>query len=490
MSEAPAVFRHSAVYAFAAILNRSAGFLLLPLYTQFLDPSDYGVLGVIAITSEVVGAMIGVKLGTAMSRLFFDYTEEEERAELVTTAILGLGSMVAVFSVFVAVAADPLAALVLGNRDQGVLLFLGIAGLLLNVIFTLGLQYLIVLQRSQAVLGISTLRSILFLGLGALFVAPLRMGVFGALLAILVSNLLVAAWLIVPLLARLGLRFSRAKFISLLRFGTPLLPAQIAELLLKFSDRYLLVHLASLASVGVFFLGVRLSAILQMALISPFNQSYIVRRFEAFGRKEADAEASRVFTYFFAILVSAALALSLAAPQLVALIAFRRPGYFAAASVIPLLALSEVVRSLLLIAELGIFCAKIPRYLTYASVAGTAIHVPLTAGMIALFGVIGAAGAAVLSTAFRLAVTCRLARGLGGPQPEWPQVLMILSAGVAAYGSAWAIELTLGTAPGAIARLLFGAAFPLLLLLSPVFTSAERESLRGFVTARLRRLSA
>jgi O-antigen/teichoic acid export membrane protein len=487
VSEAPAVFGHSVVYASAAILNRAAGFLLLPLYTHFLDPSDYGVLGVIAITSEVVGALIGVKLGTAMSRLFFDYTDEQERAELVTTAILGLGLIVVAFSVVVALVADPVAALVLGNRDQGDLLFLGIAGLLFNVIFTLGLQYLVVLQRSQAMLAVSTLRSIFFLGLGALFIAPLRLGVFGALLAILLANALATAWLILPLLARLGLRFSRTKFISMLRFGTPLLPAQIAELLLKFSDRYLLVHLASLASVGVFFLGVRLSTILQMAFVSPFNQIYIVRRFEAFGRKEGDAEGSRVFTYFFAILVSAALALAIAAPQLVALVAFDRPGYYGAAAIIPLLALAEVVRSLLLIAELGIFLAKIPRYLTFASVAGTLIHIPLTAGMIAIFGVIGAAAAAVLSTTFRLIVTCRLARGLGGPQPEWGHILVILSAALATYVAAWAAELALGTGVGAVLRLFLAGAFPFLLLLSPVFSNAERASLRRFVTDRFRR---
>jgi len=293
---------------------------------------------------------------------------------------------------------------------------------------------------------------------------------------------LATAWLILPLLARLGLRFSRAKFISMLRFGTPLLPAQIAELLLKFSDRYLLAHLASLAEVGVFFLGVRLVSILQLAFISPFNQIYIVRRFEAFGRKEGDAEGSRVFTYFFAILVSAALALSLAAPELVALTAFRRPGYSGAASVIPLLALAEVVRSLLLIAELGIFLAKIPRYLTFASIAGTLLHIPLTASMIAMFGVIGAAGAAVLSMTFRLIVTCRLARGLGGPQPEWGHIFVILSAGLAAFGAAWVTALALGEPAGAVGRLFLAGFFPLVLLLSPVFSDAERSALRRFVT--------
>ncbi len=485
MSEARSVFGHSTVYAATAILNRGAGLLLLPLYTRFLDPSDYGTLGLISITSEVVGAAIGFKLGTAMSRLFFDYAAEHEREELVSTAILGLGSIVAACSVVLALVARPLASMLLGNSDQGGLLLLGVVGLLLNVIFTLGVQYLTVLQRSTAVLTVTTLRSVMYLGLGAFFIAWLSLGVFGALLAILLANAFAVAWLILPLLVRIGLRFSRAKFVSMLGFGVPLLPGQLAEVLLRFSDRFLLGQLASLASAGVFFLGLRLSTTLPMALVSPFNQIYIVRRFDAHGRNDDDSAASRVFTYFFAVLVSAALALSLLAPQLTALIAFRRPEYAGAASLIPLLALAEVVRSILLIAELGLFYAKLPHAVTLASVAGLLVHIPVTATLITMFGAPGAAGAAVLSTTFRLIVTWRLARALKGPRPQWTYLMAILGAAGAAFGTAWAIDQAVGPAWSVVSRSLLAVAFPVLLLFSPVFDEGERDSLRSFVADRL-----
>ena len=318
-----------------------------------------------------------------------------------------------------------------------------------------------------------------------LFIAWFSLGVFGALLAILISNAFAVAWLILPLLVRIGIRFSRAKFVSMLRFGAPLLPGQLAELLLRFSDRFLLGQLASMASVGVFFLGLRLSTTLPMALISPFNQIYIVRRFDAHGRNDDDSDAARVFTYFFAVLVSAALGLSLLAPQLIALVAFRRPEYSGAASVIPLLALAEVVRSMLLIAELGLFYAKLPHAVTLASVAGLLVHVPVTATLITMFGVLGAAGAAVLSTTFRLIVTWRLARGLKGPRPQWTSLMAILGAAGAAFGAAWAIDQTVGPAWAVVARSLLAVAFPVLLLFSPVFDEGERESLRSFVADRL-----
>jgi O-antigen/teichoic acid export membrane protein len=318
-------------------------------------------------------------------------------------------------------------------------------------------------------------------------VAFLGMGVFGALLGILLANAVAVAGLILPLLARIGVRVSGAKFISMLSFGVPLLPGQLAELLVRFADRYLLAQYASMAASGVFFLGLRLSSILPLAFTSPFNQTYIVRRFEAHGRNDDDSEAPRVFTYFFAVVVCGALGLSLVAPQLIALLTFQQPQYLGAAAVIPLLALAEVVRSILLIVELGIFYAKIPRYLTWASLATLLIHVPLTAIMIIRLGIVGASAAVCVSTSFRLLVTYRLARGLNGPRPEWGCLWAILTAGMAAFGVSWTIELALGSVWGLVGRLLLAAFFPLLLLVSPLFSAPERQALRSFLAHRLAR---
>jgi hypothetical protein len=105
--------------------------------------------------------------------------------------------------------------------------------------------------------------------------------------------------------------------------------------------------------------------------------------------------------------------------------------------------------------------------------------------MITMFGALGAAGAAVLSTTFRLMVTCWLARGLKGPRPQWENLAVILGAGVAVFALARGVELVLGSLWGVVGRLVLAVAFPCLLLLSPVFNRAERDALQRFVTARL-----
>ena len=361
MSEARAILRHSSVYALGALLSRGAAFVLIPLYTQFLAAAEYGILGVVTVTSEVVGAVIGVKLGAAVSRIYFDHEQEKDRAEVVTSAILGLSAIIVLALPLFLVTSNLLALVILGNAEQGNLIFIGIVALLLNVVYTLGVQYLVIRKRSGLMVAVSGVRSVVFLGVTAVLVAVLEMGVLGALLGLLITNAVAVLGLVVPLLARLGFRFSARKFRVLVGFGAALLPAQIAELLVGFSDRVLLVHLASLASAGLYFLGLRLTSILQALLIAPFNQIFIVRRFESMQRGADDSDATRVFTYFFLLIVTGALGLGILAPEILRIVAFRRPAYYGTSAIVPLLALSQVMLSVVLIEELGILYAKLPR---------------------------------------------------------------------------------------------------------------------------------
>ncbi len=484
-SELRTVARHSGIYGFASLLNRGAAFLLIPLYTRAFDPAEYGVLGLINVASEIIGTVLGLGLGLAMTRIYFDYKDERERSEVVSTTVLFFGAVAAAFLAVFWFNAEALSRLVLKQPGHGELMFLGATGLLLNSLLTIGLQSLRVRQRSVSFLLASTLRSVLYLGLNAWFVVGLEWGVRGALLGILTANAIAGAVLLIPILVRAGMRFSRTKLKAMLRFGLPVLPGSLAEFSIAFVDRYLLAHFASLTAVGVYFLGFRLGTLLYALLIVPFGQIYVTRRLEAFGGRADDPEAGRVFTYFFAVMVAAALALALLAPEIIALGAAAE--YAEAATVVPLLALSQVIHSVLLIAQMGIFYSKQGRRLLMASLVMLAVHVPLCWLLVERFGAAGAAAAACAAALAKLIATQRLSRGLPGPQPEWNRLAAILGIGLGAYALGMA---TLDmTAPfGLVTRLALCAAFPVSILVLPLFTPEERSTFVSLANSIRKRL--
>ena len=72
--------KHSSIYAFAVILKKGVGFLLIPLYTRYLSPYDYGVLELFSVTLNIAVIVATQGLVTAFFRSYcYDYAEDEDK---------------------------------------------------------------------------------------------------------------------------------------------------------------------------------------------------------------------------------------------------------------------------------------------------------------------------------------------------------------------------------------------------------------------------
>ena len=77
-----------AAYTAASILSKLIAVALLPLYTRYLTPADYGAAEV--MFAAVVSASIVVRLGTIEALLRFYYKDGEDPARVVATSFAAL----------------------------------------------------------------------------------------------------------------------------------------------------------------------------------------------------------------------------------------------------------------------------------------------------------------------------------------------------------------------------------------------------------------
>ena len=61
------ILKHSGVYGLGQVLSRLASVLMLPLYTHYLRPADYGTIAILDLTAGVVGIIIGGGMVSARS---------------------------------------------------------------------------------------------------------------------------------------------------------------------------------------------------------------------------------------------------------------------------------------------------------------------------------------------------------------------------------------------------------------------------------------
>src|SRR5205823_14346302 len=99
------LFRHSAIYGLGSIVARILAVLLLPLYTRYLSPTDYGLIETLVALAAVLTALVAQAMKSAFFRFYFDSAEPERRLLVVRTAfwyVLAASTSVSVLGIVLA----------------------------------------------------------------------------------------------------------------------------------------------------------------------------------------------------------------------------------------------------------------------------------------------------------------------------------------------------------------------------------------------------
>jgi len=283
---------------------------------------------------------------------------------------------------------------------------------------------------------------VLFLCLNIYFVVVLERGVSGILLGTLISSFVLAAVLITGVIALTGVSFSRSALREVVGFGLPLLPAVLADTVMDMTDKAFLTRLASASVVGAYSLGGRVAALLHLFISVPFAQIWVVRRFEQIRKSSDHAESAPIFTYFVVVITTAGLATAMLAPEIVRVVSSAE--YQAAVVVVPFLVLSFILVAVKMQLQRGLYQAKQTGLIAGNSLISAVVSVPLTYVLVVWFGLIGAAVAALLTSAFRAALMAWFGFRYGRVPPgfEWRRVTGVIALAAVTYVS---IIFTVGT---------------------------------------------
>ena len=88
------ILKGTGTYAVAILLTKMASFIMLPLYTRYLTPADYGVLELLSLAAFIVSALVFMRIGDSLCYYYSNGATRSEQEEalctvFVTTIILG-----------------------------------------------------------------------------------------------------------------------------------------------------------------------------------------------------------------------------------------------------------------------------------------------------------------------------------------------------------------------------------------------------------------
>jgi O-antigen/teichoic acid export membrane protein len=460
--------KHSAIYGLGGLISRLLAVFLLPLYTSYLTPRDYGRVETLVALSAILVTLLRAGISNAFFRFYFDSPETSERLKVLRTsfwftmasATLGL---VAGW-IFASWIADVLN---LGPNQDG-LVRAAFVGLWAQLNYEQLTALFRVEERSTAFVAASLANVLLTITTTIVLVVAYDQGALGVIVGNFTGTLIVYLALLGYRREQLGLQFDRELLRRMNRFGLPLVPSGLALWTLNFSDRFFLAHLKGQDDVGRYSIGVRIASAMVLLLVA-FRMAWPAFAYSIEDDREARRTYGFVLTYLLFIACWLSLALGALAPWIVRVLA-RDEAFWPGADVVAPLAFAGALWGGYTVVAIGIGRTRRTQFNWVITGSAAALDVVLNLLLVPRYGIHGAAAAAVSSFALMFAAMGVYAQRVYPVPYQWRRVLTLLAVAVALTVVARVVD-RLDVAIVAV------AAYPLVLLGAGFYLPAERARL-------------
>ncbi len=472
LDELRKLFKHTSVYGAGNMLGKLVGFFMIPIYTRYLGPGDYGILELLDLSLMLTGVLMTMWMNASIVRYYYDYKDTKDKNEVVSTSLY-LSIFIGIFVAALGMAwARQLSMLVLKTPSYYFLIYLVAVSFFLSSVKTVCWSYLRARQRSTLIVSLDMAMLVLLLGFNIYFIAIVKIGLIGILYSNLIASLLVTSLMTVLTLREVNLGFSAHKLRQLVTFGSPLVLTSIAAFTVNFSDRFFLQRFGSVSDVGIYALGYKFGFMLSFLLVQPFQLIWSAQMYEIDRKEHAGEIFARVFRYYGLLLIGVGLAISMLIKEVVSVIA--APSFHSAYKIVPLVTLAYIFQGMSQFFLAGLYIKKKTTYIGAIGFVSAGVNLLLNFFLIRAFLGMGGAYATALSFFFVLALTFWAAQRVH-PLPAHPiRLLVPLSVAAIIYLSSTLIA-DLPLVFAVCVKLLLWMALPVALYLWGFFEPREIE---------------
>lgn len=384
------VLKHSFIYTLGNMLSKIVGFFMIPVYTRYLTPADYGVLELVTLVSVVLSMLLSLRLTSALTRYYHEYQDQREKNRLVSTVQISVIVIAGLAVLLLSHTSAFISNLVVGNSSYAKFFIFVFISMAFDICSTMAFTYIRILEKSMFYVAMTLIQLVIGLALNIYLVVWHKMGVLGILYSMVISNGAIAVILLSYTFVKVKLSFDYAKLKQQIVFGLPFVPASLLIFILNMGDRFLLNRFVPLAEVGLYALGYKFGMLLGTFISGPFGQIWAPKRVEIYKfRPNREEIFSRVFVYYAFVLVYSGLILAVLIKEVLTLMA--TPEYLSAYRIVPFVIIGYVFYALYYVVDLGLFMENKTYWYPIINGIAAAANVALNFLLIPKLGALGAA---------------------------------------------------------------------------------------------------
>ena len=392
----PKILQNSAIYTIIMVLQKGISFFLMPLYTAFLSPADYGVLGVVTSISSLLSVFITLGLQAAATRFYYKNNKDEEFSKKVfgNVAIIILANSFLWGSVFLGGHkwfVDPF----VGEIKFYPYVFIGILNVIVTPMYLL-YQYYLQARQDAVHYGFNSLLCFLLqIILTILSLTVFDLGVLGVLLSQLITSIVFFIYVALAFLRKQTLKLERPKLKQCFKYSLPLLPHNLANWSNGTLDKLLVNGIRSQSDAGMYNVGQQYGSVMSF-VANAINQAYVPWFYEKVNEgKHGLNRISQTADAAVCLISLIAIAMSLFAEEIFGIM-ISNPDYDGVWKIVPCIVFAYVFQAIYFF-FVNVLFLKDTQVIFSITITAVAINIGLNLLFIPEYGFVGGAVACLLT---------------------------------------------------------------------------------------------
>lgn len=407
--------QNSFIFTIGTIFTRGINIILIPLYTRYLSPADYGVIDLFVIITSFVAIVFTLEINQAVVRFYQDTVSVKKKIEYVSTAYYFIFIAYCIFFLISFIFSNQLTIFFLDSLD-----YYNIYLLATTTVVTAGIFYFTQGQLRWQIMPkqyvyVSIINIVVIACLSVYLLVAQSMGIEGVFIGQIVGNMIGIAISFYFTRKSYQLVFNPRRLSKMLSFSYPLIFSGIAVFVTLYIDRILIKEYMSLSDLGVYGVAYRFATISGLVMAG-FQSSLTPLIYKHYKNQQTPMQISQLFNIFVVFALFVSMGAILFSKELI--VVFTTENFYSASSLIPILVISVFFANMYIFVP-GLSLANKTKYIALISVFNAISNIVIILCLMPIFGLIGAAAASMISAILTFVLYVKLSNKYYFVSYEW-----------------------------------------------------------------------
>ncbi len=412
-------------YGLGNILNKSLGFILIPIYTRHISIDQYGVLAIMELIIMALLALLNFGITSGHERYFYREKENDAYGEFLFSNVAGLLLFSLVSLGILTFIRPQISALFWGNMDYSYLILLILTVTFFEINNIIPFQVLQYEGKPIVYITTNLVRLLISVAATIYFVIIKNLGIEGILYGrLLGSGAIMLFQFGSVIMPRIKFRFNFSKITMAMRYGVPLSISMIGYLIFASSDRFMLNWLSDERQTGMYGFGFKIANIV-MLLVQSIGISYLPSMYQQ-EKQHDNVRFYRKMLFYYTFVMTYVVLFFLFFYKIILWPLVHNKEYWNGMIIVPILSCAFLIMGMNYFVNIGLTLKNKTRYYIIPTFVAALVNIGLNFILIRKFGFIGTAYSALISQLINTILIAWLANRFMPIGFEWKKIFTVL----------------------------------------------------------------